>query len=150
MGGMEGVGISGKGEGERKKERRGGRGGKKSKNTPSVNSCPRPWATGICSLVAYPHCHIRIFPITSADNISNISPHFTTSKIRTSANLHFTGAPNFTPTPTSTSNCIPRPNGESEMSRSTGLRMYTFVICMPNILLSVIIQRTSTSRLLPI
>ena len=50
---------------------------------------------GIRSLVAYPHCqfcHVRILPITSADNIRSTSPHFTTSKNRTSANPHFTGA----------------------------------------------------------
>jgi len=37
------------------------------------------------SLVAYPHSYIHILPITSADNNRSISPHFTTSKIRTSA-----------------------------------------------------------------
>jgi len=40
---------------------------------------------GIRSLVADAHRHIRILPITSADNISSISPHFTTSKNRPSA-----------------------------------------------------------------
>jgi len=44
----------------------------------------------IGGISAYPHRNIRISPITSADNIRSISPHFTTSKIRTSANPHFT------------------------------------------------------------
>jgi len=38
----------------------------------------------------FQHLHLRTLPVTSADNIRNISPHFTCWNIRTSADPHFT------------------------------------------------------------
>ena len=38
------------------------------------------------SVITYPH--LRMLPITSADNPRNISPQFTRLNIRTSAALH--------------------------------------------------------------
>jgi len=41
------------------------------------------------SVITYPH--LRILPITSADNPRNISPQFTRLNIRSPAHPHFTG-----------------------------------------------------------
>jgi len=41
------------------------------------------------SVITYPH--LRILPVTSADNPRNISPQFTRLNIRSSVHPHFTG-----------------------------------------------------------
>jgi len=43
------------------------------------------------SVITYPH--LRILPITSADNPRNISLQFTRLNIRSSTHPHFTGGP---------------------------------------------------------
>jgi len=43
------------------------------------------------SVITY--LHLRILPITSADNPRNIYPQFTRLNIRSSAHPHFTGGP---------------------------------------------------------